>query len=326
VVRPRSPILAVEWFTAYARERGYWYRPGPTTVPAAAFGLGRALIGGDFLFRLDPVADRVAEAFPGKSLSDEAFLVRRLATPVVVGLAVLAVVAAALLGIVLVCGLRERRALSPPARRLVAPLAVWLAVYGAFFLVWEPWNLEFWIPQATALWLLLAVLCAPRSASRHQTPAGASVALVTAAVLVAAVNLVGSILPATDEANDVYARRYGDLGEVVGAGDAVVVDRPHLGVGYARRFTAATPIPASAFSTSVDPDGPSHDFSPTQPLEAVERILDRGHDVAVPPELLDRPATSDAARTGEALRQRYGARLRPVVTSSGTRLLVIEPK
>lgn len=332
VVRPRSAGSAMDWFTSYAQADAYWYRPGPSTVPAAAFGLGRSVLGGHFLFRIDAVADRVTDAFPGKSLSDEAFLVRGLGYPLSVGLSGVAGVAAALLGIVLVRGLRDRRRLPLAAGRLVAPLVAWLAAYAAFFLVWEPWNAEFWIPQATALWLLLAVLCAaPASTggpapSRHmgRAPARTGTLLLAAAGLVAVVNLVGSILPATDEANDVYARQYGALAQVIGRGDAVVVDRPHLGVGYTRRFTEATPIPASPFATAVDPDRPAHGFSPRRVVARTDRTLAAGHVVAIAPELLAAPATDEAAETGEALERRYGSSWRPVETASGVDWLVVD--
>jgi hypothetical protein len=327
VVRPDSPQAAADWFTSYAQDSANWYPPDLATLPAAAFGLGRSLVGGHFMFRIDAVTDRISEAFPDKSLGDETFLVRGLSTAEVAGLVALAAAVAILLGWVAVQGMRRRHELPPAAARFVTPLVTWLAVYSAFFLFWEPWNVEFWIPQATALWLLLAVLSAPAPAAAGERPDGRRPAtvLLVAAGLVAVTNLVGSILPASDEGNDVYARQYGDLGEVVGSGDAVVVDRPHLGVGYTHRFTEATAIPASGFAITVDPDHPSLGFSADQALDEVDRVLASGHVVALSPDLVERPASADAADTGTALCRAYSGRWRPTETTSGVTWLVIDP-
>jgi hypothetical protein len=64
----------------------------------------------------------------------------------------------ALLGLLLlgllIAHLRALRASPPP---LVAGLATWLLVYGAFFLWWEPDNIEFWIASLPPALLLLAL-------------------------------------------------------------------------------------------------------------------------------------------------------------------------
>ncbi|HEX8803718.1 MAG TPA: hypothetical protein VF743_05980, partial [Acidimicrobiales bacterium] len=327
VVRPSSPGAAVDWATSYAQERSYWYPPGRSTLPDAAIGFGRAVIGGHFAFRLDNVREQVVGRFPGKSLADEAFLVRRLDAAGTVVLLAAALVAAALLVGVLVTGARRLRTLPAPARGLVPPLVTLLGVYGLVFLFWEPWNPEFWIPQATALWLLAATLSAPRvragpGGRRLDRPAAA---LAASAVLVGVVNLAGSIVPATDPGNDVYAVRYGALAPLVGPGDLVVVDRPHLGVGYATRLTDATPVPATTFSTSVDPDRPAPADLPDDVLARVDRALADGHRVAVDPELVTRPSNPEAARTGRELRVAHGDRWRAVRADNGVRWLVIDP-
>src|SRR5690606_7772069 len=118
-------------------------------------------VGGHFAFALEPVRDMSATAFPDKSLGDEAFLVRGLSDGTAWGLLAAAGTAALLLLGLLVAGLRRRRAMPEDARDVALPLAVWFVVYAAFFVFWEPFNVEFWIPQVTALWLLLALLWAP---------------------------------------------------------------------------------------------------------------------------------------------------------------------
>jgi hypothetical protein len=64
----------------------------------------------------------------------------------------------ALLGLILLgLVLAHLRALLAGPRPLVEGLATWLLVYGAFFLWWEPDNIEFWIASMPPALLLLAL-------------------------------------------------------------------------------------------------------------------------------------------------------------------------
>lgn len=78
----------------------------------------------------------------------------------------------------LLANLRGLRGAPPGA---VALALVWLAVYGAFFLWWEPDNIEFWIASLPPLSLLLALAAWGRPIG----PGGAAAARLWPAVLVA---------------------------------------------------------------------------------------------------------------------------------------------
>jgi hypothetical protein len=344
VVKPHSAAEANSWFTRYAGNDEFWVAPGPSTLPRAAFGVSRAIVGGHFLFRFGWVRDRLASAMPGKSLTDESFLVRHLWPGLALVLVVTAVVGGVLLVGVLVRGIRRRRDVPAPARALLVALLAWLVTYTLFFLLWEPTNVEFWIPQVTCLWLVAAALCvrapAPEGApvpepgpAEADAPAGRPwlrtdrwpAVLLAAAILVGVTNLAGSILPAVDTANDVYAYRYKALGKVVGEGDAVVVDRPYLTTGYNRRHTGALAIPGEPYSATVGPIDPADLFSAESVLFQVQYVLDQGHRVAVEPELVDDPASEEGEETGELLRTAYGHRWYRVEPSPGVEWLVIDP-
>jgi hypothetical protein len=337
VVKPQSMAEANSWFTRYAGGDEFWVTPGPSTVPRAAFGVSRAIVGGHFLFRFDWLRDRLASAIPGKSLSDEAFLVRGLWPGLAALLIVMGVAGGVLLVAVLAHGVRRRREVPPAARRLLVALGAWLVTYTLFFLVWEPTNVEFWIPQVTCLWLAAAALCARAPAPAAAAAAAAERAsaqarpdrwagvLVGAAVLVGVTNLAGSILPAVDTANDVYAYRFRALGTVVGTGDAVVVDRPYLTIGYNRRHTGAGPIPGEPWSATVGPIDPADSFSSEVVLSQVQTVLDSGHRVAVAPTLVDDPASEEGEETGDLLRDVYGDRWRRVKAAPDVEWIVIDP-
>lgn len=337
VVKPQSAAEANSWFTRYAGTDTFWVPPGPSTLPRAGFGASRAIVGGHFMFRFGWFRDRVASAMPGKSLIDEAFLVRNLPIGLAALLAVTALVGGILLVLVLVRGVRRRGFVPARARTLLLALAAWVVTYSLFFLVWEPTNVEFWIPQITCVWLAAAALCA-RSA-RAADPDGDADAggprraepglwprlLLAAAVLVSVTNFAGSILPAVDSANDIYAYRFRALGRVVGVGDAVVVDRPYLSTGYNTRNTGAGAIPAEPHSETVGPIDPADSFTPEAVVLQVQTVLDGGHRVAVEPELVDNPASDEAEQVGDLLDRIYGDRWYRVEPAPGVEWLVIDP-
>jgi hypothetical protein len=306
VVKPGSPGEAGDWFTAYARDPQYWYFTAKAPF-LAAVGFGRSLVGGHFVFRFDRVRSWAPTAFKGNSLDDGAFLSRHI-PPVAAGLlVVLAVVGVVLLLWTVGRGLLSWRYRPQPARRLGRPLVAWLIAYSIFFTFWNPTNPEFWIPQATVLWMLAAVLV-PTGPRRRP-----KLALVIAAAAVGLANLFGTILPATSATNDIEAVRYAAVGRQVGGGDLVILDRSHECFGYALRFTHATPVAAdSAFSyvvTLKDPSLPT----PGALVDQAARALEAGHKVAVDADLVDAPSTTTATSIGKAFVARFGDRWRTVV-------------
>jgi hypothetical protein len=325
-IKPSSPGTAWDWLTRYAQTNGSW-RFEPSAPVQAATGFTRAVVGGQFAFRLEPVRARLASAFSGKSLDDEAFLVRHLSPFVAVALIVLAAAGAILLLATLVRGARHHRDLSAPERNLVRPLLAWLLTYSAFFLVWDPVNPEFWIPQVTVLWMIAAVLASLSTVTTNGSAAivrSDLVLLAGAAVTVAFVNLAGSILPATDAGNDVYALRYEAVGEVVGAGDLVVVDHPHLGMGYTEQYTEAEPVTVSNYTHVVSTDEQLPE-SPGELAARFDRALDRGHRVAIDADLVDRPSDRTADRAGSVLAERYAGRWRYIDVRQAVGWYLVDP-
>jgi hypothetical protein len=311
-IQPTSVGDAIDWLTRYAQGGGYWHF-SPTAPLYAVLGAARSLVGGHFAYRFDTVNDRMQSTFTSRSVDDEAFLVRDLPAAGAVALVVVAVVGAGLLAATLLRGYRRRCDLPEPAGAVLRALAVWLAVYAVFFLVWEPENPEFWIPQVTVIWMLAAVLSGrgatdPREPARRADRRRAPVVLAGAALAVGTANLFGTILPATDAGNDVYAVRYRALDEVVDAGDLVVVDHPHLGLGYTQRYTDARARAVYDYRILVS-TAPPVDISSEDLLADLDAELDAGRTIAIDGLLIQRP-TPRAERAGAALRERYAERWR----------------
>jgi hypothetical protein len=202
-------------------------------------------------------------------------------------------------------------------------------VYSAFFVVWEPLNPEFHIPQVVVLWMIAAIVtsaAARRAAERSATVARLpSASLLVAAACIAVANGVGTILPATDAGNDVYAARYAALGDEVTAGDLVLVDHPHLGVGYTALHTDAEPVVVTDYVATVPLDRPPPP-SPAQVAEQVEHAITRGHTVAVDAALVMEPSTDAARRVGVELTWRYGAEWRELHVPGSRGWYLVDPR
>ena len=319
-VRPSSFDEAWSWFTLYAYNESYWHGLSVSTFAKAAMGLSRAFVGGHFAFALPSVRNAMAAAFPDKSLVDEAFLVRGLPEYA----PYLLIAGAALFGLgfgaMLIRGVLRRRQMATEAQPLALLAALWIGIYSAFFLFWQPYNVEFWIPQVTALWILLALLwtdALPPTASTSR----ASTMLGLLAALLFTVNLFGVILPATDAANDVYAYRYGLLAEYVGRGDLVVVDHPHLGLGYTQRLTDAEPI-------SIAGPFEEHQTADQYALVVVRRLsraLDDGHRVLIESSLVEYPVESATGTIIAALRAAFGSPWHRVSLAPDVAYFAIDP-
>lgn len=126
------------------------------------------------------------------------------------------------------------------------------------------------------------------------------------------VNLVGTILPATDEQNDLFALRYSTLADLVEGGDLVVVEYPHLGVPYAHRLTEATASLPSAPPLREIQLEEVHQPSPADMIGTMDEALAEGATVVVDPLVISRPDTDRSRLLGVAIKEHFGDRLDPV--------------
>jgi hypothetical protein len=335
-VKPRSGDAALDWFTRYAQEEGYWHLE-PGALGKAGFGFGRALLGGQFAMRLDRVADRMASSFPGKSLADDVFLVRHLPTWLAGVLVFTAALSALFLVGTVLRGLWRRARIAEPGRSLLRPLLIWLTVWAVFFLVWEPYNPEFHIPQVTILWIVATVCCArPTSTADREPEAEAApsrpgqvrlvgIALLTAAAIGTGMSTgIGVIVPATDDGNDIYARRYTVLDAEVGEGDLILVDHPHLGLAYGARLTDARTESVIGFETSITDERAPYP-EPGEIAERVVRTVASGGRVAIDEQLIVDPSNGRAASIGRSLDAMLSTEWHHVAVADAIGWYIIDP-
>jgi hypothetical protein len=126
--------------------------------------------------------------------------------------------------------LRWRRLAMAP-QGVLAMCASWLAVYGAFFLWWEPDNIEFWIASMPPFYLLVALAVAERNDDRRA--AGGSTASSFARVLALVVFACGvamlglnlaSIAQRGDAGRDLQRVAAAEVAAVSAPGDLILAE------------------------------------------------------------------------------------------------------
>lgn len=144
-----------EWMRGYTGKTLYWQPLGLKTPGRVITGFSHAFVGGHFVFRIPGLSDYMEKSFAAHSLHDELFLARHISGRMAVFLTVLtAGMGIVLLGLVLRF-IRKFRAIKTQYGNVVLPMLVAGGLYSAFFLVWMPEILEFWIFQMVLLWMVL---------------------------------------------------------------------------------------------------------------------------------------------------------------------------
>jgi hypothetical protein len=233
---------AIAWMTLYAHHGGYWTPPGLAMGMKAAIGLGRSFIGGHFLFASPHLQALIKRLLPDHWMMDEAYLVRTMSTWQVYLLLLIVLTIGVFVAVLTIS--RWRSASEALRRhRAVTVLALgWLGAFTAFFLFWDPANLEFWIPQSVCLWLLALTIW-----SRHHESVGYErLPLVPIALLsvgLFTVNMAGSIRWMVDPHNDYYHRKVEPLISATGPDDLIIIGRTWLYESYVRRCCSGTIVP-----------------------------------------------------------------------------------
>ncbi|PDV96410.1 protein O-mannosyl-transferase family [Candidatus Chloroploca asiatica] len=129
-----------------------------------------------------------------------------------------------LLGLLLL-HLRPLRRTAPPGSLVIA--TSWLLVYGAFFLWWEPDNIEFWIASLPPFYLLLLLATHPASNQRDPQAPGWRHQLTQLLVLGIGVTMLGlnwaTIQQRGDAQRDLQRLAATSLVDLAAPGDLLVV-------------------------------------------------------------------------------------------------------
>ena len=232
-VRAESASAALLWFTDYAHGLPHmWSTPSVKSLMKAAIGFTHSFVGGQFVFATS-FRDQLTAFLAGKELRDELYLVRNLSSSVAGALSVVSMVMGIICAGLIGASFTSLKQIYRRERDLLLPIIVWLTAFSLFFFIWEPSNLEFWIPQSVLVWLLLDRLWAhwwPRAptivkACRFVLPAGL---LVT--------NLFGGVLLLRSQEGDYFYARSRAVASHAGVGDVVITHPQWIIEHYFKRF------------------------------------------------------------------------------------------
>lgn len=204
ILRLRTLGDVYYWLTRYAQADvgGSWEL---LNIPKAVFGFGRALVGGHFLFALEPSRKLLLESFPSQSLREEQFLVRNFPDWLILLLLALSAVVIVALIVAVLGWLRQPKLDSPQARVLAILCITWFVPYALFFLWWEPQNLEFWIAPLVPVVILFALLSSVHEYRSRRRFLSTSVMILLSALI--SVNFLGSVWPQHNPKNDYWRMR-----------------------------------------------------------------------------------------------------------------------
>ncbi|WP_127131888.1 glycosyltransferase family 39 protein [Pseudoflavitalea rhizosphaerae] len=143
------------WMQGYTKHQDYWQMPGVKTPFYVFTGFTHAFVGGHFVFRLPGIDSYFEKLQSVHSLHDEIFLARHISQGTAIVLSLLTLLLAATMLVLIVRFIRKYKTVRKTWPSVIPSLVVCGAVYSAFFCVWMPEILEFWIFQTVLLWLLL---------------------------------------------------------------------------------------------------------------------------------------------------------------------------
>lgn len=231
------------WMQGYTKHHDYWQAPGVKTPFYVFTGFTHAFVGGHFVFRLPGIDSYFGKLQSVHSLHDEIFLARHISQGTAIVLALLTLLLAVMMMILIIRFIRRYRTIRATWPTVIPSLVVCGAVYSAFFCVWMPEILEFWIFQTVLLWLLLL-----GTLSITGFPFGlrsTTVGLLLSITLFV-VNYFGSIRWLQDLDHDWYYLKVRPVENAVKVNDVVLLQQGWILKDFLEYFTKAnvTEVPA----------------------------------------------------------------------------------
>ena len=218
---------AVNWSRGLASS-GLWIEPGFSTLPKAAAGLGRTVYGMDFLFAFDSIYNTLTHLFPTKSLVEERFLAEGVLPAV--RWACLLLLCLSMVSLFSLAALVRWRSMdiSPLQRSMNYLFMAIVIVVAVTTTLWEPQNIEFWIPvlpfSAMSVALILSCLRVNRG-----------YALLVSCIMVSSLflsNLLGSVYPKTQYDLDFWYQAQRPAINNLERGDLIWTEGGYIGNRY----------------------------------------------------------------------------------------------
>jgi hypothetical protein len=231
------------WIQGYTRHHDYWQMPSIRTPFFVFTGFTHALVGGHFVFRLPGIDSYFDKLQSVHSLHDEIFLARHISGGTAVMLALLTLLLAAMMLMLVIRFIRKYKIIRATWPSVIPPLVFCGAVYSAFFCVWMPEILEFWIFQSVLLWLLLL---GTLSITGFPFKLRNILVGLTLSITLFVVNYFGSIRWLQDLNHDWYYLKVRPVQQAVKKNDVVLLQQGWILKDFLEYFTKAnvTEVPA----------------------------------------------------------------------------------
>jgi hypothetical protein len=230
------------WARGHASQ-GTWVRFSLMSFPMLLVGLVRVILGINFLAS-PHAAGAMAKIFPGKVLLEEHYVAAQyIGTTlfwVITAATLVAVGAIVWLTFQATRGVRATEPLSPRWTFTRFGI-VYVAVYAVLILIWEPYNLEFWIGLVPILAILLV--------SRLVGNDGVAPASIALALALAVANFFGGVWPYSHADSDYWTDQNAGLTAIAGKTDVIVTECVYVCQGNLALSTGAHLIPASSDDT-----------------------------------------------------------------------------
>lgn len=237
-VQPKNIGDVLYWGTAYSHTLpDSWNVPSLRSLFKAFIGFSHAVFGGHFMFAVPAIKERLVQILGSHELKDEIFLVSTLSQTVAQLLTLLSALFGLLLIYIFAASLRLLKSIRHHLTPAIISIGVWMIVYCLFFWIWDPTNLEFWIPQ-TVLLLLMLHYCLQKMTNRTI----AKVLIVLLPLLMITTNYFGSISRLHSEQSDYFYVEANALAQMTTANDIIITDEQWIVEDYYKRFTKATVV------------------------------------------------------------------------------------
>ena len=217
------------WLTLYHHEVNTWVEPHDKSIIKAGIGFFNSLLSPNGFFQIEVVTDWLVQLFPHLNMNDDKYLLRNyshftssiyLSAVIVFGTIYLYLLGGTFLAI-------KKITIDKKAWLLI----IFLIIYSIFFTFWDPTNPEFWIPQATLLWILIAI---------YRKDRGKYLEWMILAI-VFAINFFWAVLPSQDINNDYHFAKVKSTDSIVGKEFVIVEYRWVTGI-YFNRYSDLKPL------------------------------------------------------------------------------------
>lgn len=243
----------IKWMQGYAGGSVFWYPLSAKTPVDIGYGFSHALLGGHYVFHIQPLQNFMNASLASHSLADELYIARNISTSMAWFLGLLTIVLSTAILLLLTRFIRYYKAVSERYKPIVPPLLLTFGIYSLFFVFWMPEILEFWLLQTVIMWLLLLGTLRIKELPRYFKVSVVSGFL---ALTLFSINYLGSIRWMQHKENDLYYVKAKLVEEKVENGkDIVLMQDGWILKDFFKYFTKvpAFPVPARDSSrTSID--------------------------------------------------------------------------